>query len=157
MLWLLRKRFLNNFLKIYPLCCHGNQSNSAIWTKFIWIVEDYLRNISVEKNLNICSETAKIATFHFSHYKSMETISSHSSQSSYPTGTKNWYSAIIFWEIRNRWLVWTHILDRFLFIWTPFWFISVFESTAYLKFAKLPYVSSGFRCRVIAGSLMGLY
>ena len=24
-----------------------------------------------------------------------------------------------------------------LFIWTPFWFISVFESTAYLKFAKL--------------------
>ena len=46
-------------------------------------------------------------------------------------------SAIIFWEIRNKWLVKTHILDRFLFIWTPFWFISVFESTAYLKFAKL--------------------
>ena len=66
-------------------------------------------------------------------------------------------SEIIFWEIRNRWLVWTHILDRFLFIWTPFWFISVFESTAYLKFAKLQYVSSGFRCRVITGSLMRLY
>ena len=32
-----------------------------------------------------------------------------------------------------------------------------FESTAYLKFAKLQYVSSGFRCRVIAGSLMRLY
>ena len=46
-------------------------------------------------------------------------------------------SAIIFWEIRNKWLVKTHILDRFLFIWTPFWFISIFESTAYLKFAKL--------------------
>ena len=29
--------------------------------------------------------------------------------------------------------------------------------TAYLKFAKLQYVSSGFRCRVIAGSLMRLY
>ena len=25
-------------------------------------------------------------------------------------------SAIIFWEIRNKWLVYTHILDRFLFI-----------------------------------------
>ena len=41
-------------------------------------------------------------------------------------------------------------------IWTPFWFISVFESTACLKLAKLQYVSSGFRCRVIAGSLMRL-
>ena len=27
------------------------------------------------------------------------------------------------------------------------WFIPVFESTAYLKFTKLQYVSSGFRCR----------
>ena len=52
------------------------------------IVEDYSRNISVGKNLNICSETAKIATFHFSHYKSMETIRCHSNKSSYPIGTK---------------------------------------------------------------------
>ena len=42
-----------------------------------------------KKNLNICSETAKIANFHFSHYKSMETISCHYNQSSYPIGTKN--------------------------------------------------------------------
>ena len=48
-------------------------------------------------------------------------------------------SAIIFWEIGNKWLVKTHILDRFLFIWTLFWFISVFESTAYLKFSKLQF------------------
>ena len=41
-----------------------------------------------KKNLNICSETAKTANFHFSHYKSMETISFHSNQSSYPIGTK---------------------------------------------------------------------
>ena len=41
-----------------------------------------------KKNLNICSETAKIANFHFSHYKSVETISFHSNQSSYPIGTK---------------------------------------------------------------------
>ena len=48
-LWLLRRWFLNNFLKVYPLCYHGNLSNSAIRTIFIWIVEDYSRNISVEK------------------------------------------------------------------------------------------------------------
>ena len=29
-------------------------------------------------------------------------------------------SAWIFWEIRNKWLVETHILDRFVIIWTPF-------------------------------------
>ena len=28
-------------------------------------------------------------------------------------------SAIIFWEIRNKWLVWTHILDRFLIYLDP--------------------------------------
>ena len=47
-----------------------------------------LKKHSVEKNLNIYSERAKIATFHFSHYKSMETISCHSNQSSYPIRTK---------------------------------------------------------------------
>ena len=41
-----------------------------------------------KKNLNLCSETAKIANFHFSHYKSMETISCHSNQSFYPVWTK---------------------------------------------------------------------
>ena len=41
------------------------------------------------KNLNICSETAKTANFQFSHYKSMETIICHSNQSFYPIGTKN--------------------------------------------------------------------
>ena len=42
-----------------------------------------------KKNLNICSETAKIVTFQFSNYKSMETISCHSNQRSYPIGTEN--------------------------------------------------------------------
>ena len=41
-----------------------------------------------KKNLNICSETAKIANFHFFHYKSMATISYHSNKSSYPIETK---------------------------------------------------------------------
>ena len=31
----------------------------------------------------------KIADFHFSYYKSMETLSCHSNQSSYPPGIKN--------------------------------------------------------------------
>ena len=35
------------------------------------------------------TETAEIANFHFSHYKSMETESCHSNHSSYLTGTKN--------------------------------------------------------------------
>ena len=35
------------------------------------------------------NETAEIANFHFSYYKTMETESSHSNQSSYLTGTKN--------------------------------------------------------------------
>ena len=42
-----------------------------------------------KNNLNTCSETAKIANFHFSHYKSMEIISFHSNQSSYLIGTIN--------------------------------------------------------------------
>ena len=42
-----------------------------------------------KKYLSTCSETAKIVNFHFSHCKSMETISFHSNQSSYPIGTKN--------------------------------------------------------------------
>ena len=42
-----------------------------------------------KKNSNITNETAKIANFHFSHYKYMETLSYHSNQSSYPTGIKN--------------------------------------------------------------------
>ena len=73
--------FLIFFSKIYTLCCHDNQSNSAIWTKFMWIVEYYLRNISVKKKkkiLNTCNEPAKIANFHFSHYKTLETTSFHS-------------------------------------------------------------------------------
>ena len=43
------EKIFEYFSKIYPLCCHGDQSNSAIWTKFTWIVEDYSRNISVKK------------------------------------------------------------------------------------------------------------
>ena len=42
-----------------------------------------------EKKSNIISETAETSNFHFSHFKSMGTISCHSNQSSYPIGIKN--------------------------------------------------------------------
>ena len=38
---------------------------------------------------NIPNDLAEIVNFHFSHYKSMGTISCHSNKSSYPTGIKN--------------------------------------------------------------------
>ena len=40
-LWLLIRRFLNIFFE-------NLASESAIWTKFIWLVKDYSRNISVK-------------------------------------------------------------------------------------------------------------
>ena len=46
-------------------------------------------HICEKKNSNISNETAEIVNFHFSHYKSMGTISCHSNQRFYPTGTKN--------------------------------------------------------------------
>ena len=41
-----------------------------------------------KKNSNIPNDLAEFVNFHFSHYKSMGTISCHSNQSSYPTGIK---------------------------------------------------------------------
>ena len=52
-------------------------------------MEDYSINISVKQNSNIPNDLAEIVNFHFSHYKSMGTISCHSNQSSYPIGIKN--------------------------------------------------------------------
>ena len=42
-----------------------------------------------KKKSNIPNDLAKIVNFHFSHYRSMETLSCHSNQSSYPTEIKN--------------------------------------------------------------------
>ena len=42
-----------------------------------------------KKNSNIPNDLAEIVNFHFSHYKSMGTISCHSNQSSYSIGIKN--------------------------------------------------------------------
>ena len=42
-----------------------------------------------KKKSNIPNDLAEIVNFHFSHYKSMGTISCHSNHSSYPTRIKN--------------------------------------------------------------------
>ena len=47
------------------------------------------KHVCENKNKISPNETAETVNFHFSHYKSMETISCHSNQSSYPTGIKN--------------------------------------------------------------------
>ena len=48
-----------------------------------------LNNYFCKKKINIPNDLAEIVNFHFSHYKSLGTISCHSNQSSYPTGIKN--------------------------------------------------------------------
>ena len=52
-------------------------------------MEDYSINISVKKMSDIPNDLVEIVDFHFSHYKSMETLSYHSNQSFYPTEIKN--------------------------------------------------------------------
>ena len=83
-----KKKILNFFPKNYPWCRPVNQLNKAIWTKVVWNMEDYSINISVKNNSNIPNDLAEIVNFHFSHYKTMETLSCHSNQSSYPTEIK---------------------------------------------------------------------
>ena len=42
-----------------------------------------------KKKSNIPKDLAEIVNFHFSHYKTMETLSCHSNHSTYPTEIKN--------------------------------------------------------------------
>ena len=60
--------------------------------KSLITVENYSINISVKIKFYYPHETVEISYFHFSHYhdyESIETISCHSNQTSYPTGIKN--------------------------------------------------------------------
>ena len=50
--------------------------------------EGLLNKHFFKKKSNIPNDLAEIVNFHFSHYKSMETSSCHSNQSSYPTEIK---------------------------------------------------------------------
>ena len=63
--------------------------NKVIFTKVALNVEDYSINIYVKTNSNIPSLTTENANFHF-FYKSMETSSCHSNQSSYPIEIKTY-------------------------------------------------------------------
>ena len=51
--------------------------------------EGLLNKYFCKKFSIIPNDFAEIVNFHFSHYKSMGTISCHSNQSSYPTGIEN--------------------------------------------------------------------
>ena len=57
------------FSKINHLCCPNNQSNSVIWTKVPWNVENYSMNNSVKIKSIISNEAAEITDFYFLHYK----------------------------------------------------------------------------------------
>ena len=48
-----------------------------------------LNNHFCKKKSNIPKDLAEIVNFHFSHYKTMENLSCHSNQSTYPTEIKN--------------------------------------------------------------------
>ena len=85
-----KKNFDFFFPKIYPLCRPVNQSNQAILDKSRVKHGGLLnKHFCKKKKSNIPDDLAKIVNFHFSHYKSMETLSCHSNQSSYPTEIKN--------------------------------------------------------------------
>ena len=89
-LWFLRRRILNIFSKIYPLCRPVNQSNLSDLDKSHMKHGGLLnKHFCKKKKSNSPNDLAEIVNFHFSHYKSMGTISCHSNESSYPTGIKN--------------------------------------------------------------------
>ena len=77
-------------------------------------------------NSNVPNETTEIANFHFSHYKSKETICYHSNQSSYPTGIK-----------RNITSEEGNVLGKFQ-LHPPYGFR---EEDFYIFFENLPFIS----------------
>ena len=73
--------FFNIVSQIQHFSCHGNQSplnqsNSAVWKKFIYMLGRGLLKEHFCKNFikYICSETIINANFHISHYMSMIAI-----------------------------------------------------------------------------------
>ena len=82
---------------------------------------------------NIHNKTAIKVIFHFSHYKSMETLSCHSNQSAYATAIKNnsfvddnpmnisakfqLYRPYIFWGV--DFLINVSQIERFWLLWQP--------------------------------------
>ena len=85
-LWFLRKRNLNIFFENLPVMSPHQPIKLSDLDKSRMKHEGLLNKHICGKNSNISSETAETVNFHFSHYKSMGTISCHSNQSSYLTG-----------------------------------------------------------------------
>ena len=86
---LLRRRILNIFQEFtlyvlrQPITCKLNDLDQSRM-KHGGLLNKYF----CKKNSNIPNDLAEIVNFHFSHYKSMGTISCHRNQSSYPTRIK---------------------------------------------------------------------
>ena len=89
-LWILRRKFLNIFFENLAFGCHGNQSKISDLDKIHMtgrglLQEHYCKTFCQ----NICSNTEINANFHFSHCKSMETLSCHSNEITWATIIKN--------------------------------------------------------------------
>ena len=82
------KKIFEYFLENLPFMLPRQPIKLSKLDKIVRNMEDYSINISVKKNSNIPNDSAEIVNFHFSHYKSMGTLSCHSNQSSFPTGIK---------------------------------------------------------------------
>ena len=67
--------------------CHGNQSNSVVWTKFIYLVKDYSRNISV-KLLSKYMQWDRNKGLFSLIYRSMKTLGCHSVESTWAMAIK---------------------------------------------------------------------
>ena len=80
----LRRRILNIFENL-PFMLPRQPIKSSDLDKSRMKHEGLLNKYFCKKNSNIPDDLAEIVNVHFSHYKSMGTISCHSNQSSYPT------------------------------------------------------------------------
>ena len=86
----LRRRILNIFLKNLPFMWPRQTIKLSNLDKSSMKHGGLLnKNLCEKKKSNIPKDLAEIVNFHFSHYKSKETLSCHSNQSSYLTEIKN--------------------------------------------------------------------
>ena len=85
----LRRRILIFFLENLPFMSPHQPIKSSDLDKSRVKHGGLLNKHFCKKKSNIPNDLAKIVNFHFSHFKSTETLSCHSNQSSYPTEIKN--------------------------------------------------------------------
>ena len=79
-LWLLKRRFFNFFFEklAFRLPCQPIKISDL--DKMHMLGRGLLKKPFCKKNQNICSNTEINANFHYSHCKSMETLSCHSNK-----------------------------------------------------------------------------